>query len=47
MFDHTGLVVLGCNIHDPMVAWVYIVDTPWFGKSGSRRHRHAQRSAGR
>jgi plastocyanin len=34
-FDHTGLVVLGCNIHDSMVAWVYIVDTPWFGKSGA------------
>jgi plastocyanin len=34
-FDHTGLVVLGCNIHDAMVAWVYIVDTPWLGKSGA------------
>jgi plastocyanin len=33
-FDHAGLVVLGCNIHDGMVAWVYIVGTPWFGKSG-------------
>jgi plastocyanin len=33
-FDQTGLVVLGCNIHDGMVAWVYIVGTPWFGKSG-------------
>jgi plastocyanin len=34
-FDHSGLVVLGCNIHDGMVAWVYIVDTPWFAKSGA------------
>ncbi|MEJ0084442.1 MAG: methylamine utilization protein [Pseudomonadota bacterium] len=34
-FDHAGVVVLGCNIHDAMVAWVYIVDTPWFGKSGA------------
>jgi len=33
-FNHAGLVVLGCNIHDGMVAWVYIVGTPWFGKSG-------------
>ena len=32
-FDKTGLVTLGCNIHDLMVAWVVIVDTPWFGKS--------------
>jgi plastocyanin len=35
LFDKTGLVVLGCNIHDSMVAWVYIVDTPWFGQSGA------------
>ena len=34
-FDQTGLVILGCNIHDAMVAWVYIVDTPWFDKSGA------------
>jgi plastocyanin len=33
-FDKAGIVVLGCNIHDQMVAWVVIVDTPWFGKSG-------------
>jgi hypothetical protein len=34
LFDKTGLVVLGCNIHDTMVAWVFIVDTPWFARSG-------------
>jgi plastocyanin len=34
-FDKTGMVVLGCNIHDKMVAWVVIVDTPWFAKSGA------------
>ena len=34
-FDKTGLVVLGCNIHDSMVAWVFIVDTPWFARSGA------------
>lgn len=33
LFDKTGLVVLGCNIHDQMIAWVVVVDTPWFGKS--------------
>jgi plastocyanin len=31
LFDKPGLVVLGCNIHDHMVAWVLIVDTPYFG----------------
>jgi plastocyanin len=36
VFDNTGLVVLGCNIHDTMVAWIVIVDTPWFGKSDAR-----------
>ena len=35
LFDHSGLVVLGCNIHDKMVAWVLIVDSPWFAKSGA------------
>ena len=35
LFDKTGLIVLGCNIHDAMVAWVIVVDTPWFAKSGA------------
>jgi plastocyanin len=30
IFDKPGLVVLGCNIHDIMVAWLMIVDTPYF-----------------
>jgi plastocyanin len=34
-FDKPGLVVLGCNIHDTMVAWVFVVDTPWFTKTGA------------
>lgn len=33
VIDKSGLVVLGCNIHDHMVAWVLSVDTPWFGKA--------------
>lgn len=35
VFDKPGLVVLGCNIHDRMVAYVMVVDTPWFGKTGA------------
>jgi plastocyanin len=31
-FDKPGLVVLGCNIHDYMVAFVAVVDTPYFAK---------------
>jgi len=33
LFDKPGEVVLGCNIHDHMLAFVYVVDTPWFAKS--------------
>ncbi len=33
LFDQAGTVVLGCNIHDRMLAYVYIVDTPLFAKS--------------
>jgi plastocyanin len=32
-FDRAGLVVLGCNIHDTMVAFVGVVDTPYFAKT--------------
>ena len=34
-FDKPGIVVLGCNIHDQMVAWVMVVDTPYFGRTGA------------
>jgi plastocyanin len=30
VFDRPGIAVLGCNIHDYMVAWVLVVDTPYF-----------------
>jgi plastocyanin len=33
VFDKPGDVVLGCNIHDHMLAYVYVVDTPWFAKT--------------
>lgn len=32
-FDQPGVVVLGCNIHDTMVAYVKVVDTPYFAKT--------------
>jgi plastocyanin len=32
-FDKAGQVVLGCNIHDQMLGYIVVVDTPWFGKS--------------
>ena len=33
-FDKTGEVILGCNIHDSMIAYIYVVESPWFGKTG-------------
>lgn len=32
-FDRAGLVVLGCNIHDQMVGYIYVTDAPHFGKT--------------
>lgn len=36
VFDKPGLVVLGCNIHDWMVGYVYITDDPWFAVSDAQ-----------
>jgi plastocyanin len=33
MFDKPGLVVMGCNIHDNMVGYLGVVDTPYFAKT--------------
>lgn len=34
-FATTGVAALGCNIHDQMLAYVRIVDTPYAGKTGA------------
>ena len=31
IFDHDGIVMLGCNIHDHMLAYIVVVDTDVFG----------------
>ncbi len=36
VFDKVGVAVLGCNIHDNMVAWVLVVDTPHFGHTDAQ-----------
>ena len=33
-FDKPGIAVLGCNIHDQMVAWVVVVETPYHAVAG-------------
>ncbi|HTO43953.1 MAG TPA: methylamine utilization protein [Burkholderiales bacterium] len=33
LFDKPGIVKLGCNIHDWMLGYIYVAETPYFGKS--------------
>lgn len=33
LFDKVGVVTLGCNIHDWMIAYVFVVGTPYFAKT--------------
>lgn len=35
LFDQPGVVALGCNIHDWMIAYVVVLPTPWFAKTGA------------
>jgi plastocyanin len=35
IFDKAGVVVLGCNIHDWMIGYVYVSETPFFAKTDS------------
>lgn len=35
VFDQTGIAVLGCNIHDQMVGWIVVVDTPYYAQTGA------------
>ncbi len=35
VFDKPGEVVIGCNIHDWMEAYVLVAETPYFGKTGA------------
>ncbi len=32
-FDQPGIVTLGCNIHDEMLAYVVVTDAPFFGRT--------------
>ena len=35
VFDKAGVVALGCNIHDQMIAYVVVVDTAYAAKTGA------------
>ncbi len=34
-FDTAGVAALGCNIHDHMIAYVYVADSPWAAITGA------------
>jgi len=47
LFDRPGVVVLGCNIHDWMLGYIYVTDDPRFGVSDAQgRVRLEQLPAG-
>lgn len=33
VFDQPGIVVVGCNIHDWMIGWIVVLDTPHHARS--------------
>ena len=35
LFDRPGVVVLGCNIHDWMIAYIYVSESPYYAKTGA------------
>jgi plastocyanin len=35
VFDTAGEVVLGCNIHDSMIGYIYVVDSPYFAATAA------------
>jgi plastocyanin len=47
IFDKPGLVVLGCNIHDNMIGYIYVTDSPWFGRTNEQGALTLELPAGR
>jgi plastocyanin len=35
-FDKPGVVILGCNIHDWMIGYVYVSESPYFAKTDAQ-----------
>ncbi|UUY08454.1 methylamine utilization protein [Pseudomonas sp. J452] len=36
LFDKPGLVTLGCNIHDWMLGFILVLDSPWFAQTDAQ-----------
>ena len=45
-FDHVGLITLGCNIHDEMLAYVFVTDAPLFGRTAANGEWSAETARG-
>jgi len=46
-FDRPGVVVVGCNIHDWMIGYIVVLDSPYFGKTDADGRVSLQAPAGR
>ncbi|WP_395408050.1 methylamine utilization protein [Pseudoduganella sp. UC29_106] len=47
VFEKAGTVVLGCNIHDKMIAYVRVVETPYFAKTDAHGAASVDAPAGK
>ncbi len=47
LFDQTGIVILGCNIHDWMIGYIDVTDAPFFGTTDASGAWSTQLPAGR
>jgi plastocyanin len=45
-FDHAGIAAIGCNIHDQMIAYVYVTASPWTAITGPSGIAHFELPAG-
>ena len=46
-FDQAGIVTLGCNIHDEMLAYLLVTDAPYFGRTDASGAWSAELPRGR
>jgi hypothetical protein len=47
LFDHLGIIILGCNIHDWMIGYIDVTDAPFYGTTDASGAWSAQLPAGR
>jgi hypothetical protein len=46
-FDTPGVVTLGCNIHDWMIGYIHVLDTPFHGVTDAQGRSRIELPAGR